>query len=161
MSRRLGTISGIYRGQGTVQNALESSSHSFHPATLQERHYYSPFLEGEPEVQKGEMNSLRFLSTSVAEGGSISFSACRTRSQHRGVRASCPPPLPPSHQPCSFRHHPRYLDPALPDLAPSAALELQGNTHRCTASRLPTPPRTSAGLRHSFMDSTAQRPSNE
>lgn len=53
-----------------MQNALESSSHSFHPATLQERHYYSPFLEGEPEVQKGEMNSLRFLSTSVAEGGS-------------------------------------------------------------------------------------------
>ena len=91
----------------------------------------------------------------------ISFSACRTRSQRLGVPGSCPPPLPPSHQQCSFRYHPRYLDPALPDLAPSTALERQGNTHRCMASSLPTPPRTSAGLHHSFVDSTARGRSNK
>ena len=43
---------GIYRVQGTLQNYLEAYSHSIHPATLQERNYYSPFTDREAEVQK-------------------------------------------------------------------------------------------------------------
>lgn len=73
MSRRLGTIYepllGIYSGQVIVQNALETSSHLIHPATLQERHYYSLSIDGEAEVQQDEVSSLRFPSMSVAEAG--------------------------------------------------------------------------------------------
>lgn len=58
---------GLLAGAQVVQNALDASSHLIHLTTLQERHYYSPFIDREAVDQEGKVTSPDSPSTFVAE----------------------------------------------------------------------------------------------